>query len=248
VKAIRKAILLAAGRGTRLGDLTGRTPKPLLEVGGAPILAHILEALAQAGIEQAIVVAGYLAVQIEEFCARFADSHLLAITTVRQTTLNGTGGAILRAAPLIGAGERFVFGWGDVLMDREYYQRFMNEAQRGDYDLLLTINYLDDPYRGAAVYANDQMRVRRIVEKPAPGTSTTNWNNAGLFASTTRLFDYVARLGPSPRGELELTAAIAAMVEDGAQVRAVELRGFWSDVGTREDLAAARAQFRPRSS
>ncbi len=243
--AIRNAILLAAGRGKRLGDLTAHTPKPMLEIAGAPIIAHILEGLAQAGIKQAIVVTGYLGEQIEEFCRRF-QSKGFAIATVRQPTLNGTGGAMLAAIPLIGANPRFVFGWGDVLMDHEFYQRFMMQANASDYDLLLSVNRVRDPCAGAAVYVDAEMRVERIVEKPPPGTSATNWNNAGLFASTTTLLDYVARLKPSPRGELELPAAIAAMIEDGRIVRAAELRGFWSDIGTPEDLERARKLFKPR--
>ncbi len=247
MNVIRKAILLAAGRGVRLGALTANTPKPMLEVAGAPIIAHILDGLAQAGIEHAIVVVGYLGEQIEQFCARFAAGRRdLAITTVRQNPLNGTAGAMLAAMPALGAEPRFLFGWGDVLMDREFYHRFAGEARNSEYDLLLAVNRVRDPYRGAAVYVDREMRVQRFVEKPAPGTSTTNWNNAGLFASTPRLFDYLRRLEVSPRGEVEIPGAIIAMVDDGLQVRVVELRGFWSDVGTPEDVAAARKAFRPR--
>ncbi len=245
--AIRNAILLAAGRGKRLGDLTAHTPKPMLEIAGAPIIAHILEGLAQAGIEHATVVTGYLGEQIEEFCRRFqSKGDHLAITTVRQPTLNGTGGAMIAAIPFIGADPRFVLGWGDVLMDHEFYHRFMMQANASDYDLLLSVNRVSDPCAGAAVYVDAEMRVERIVEKPPRGTSATNWNNAGLFASTRTLLDYVARLKPSPRGELELPAAIAAMIEDGRIVRAAELRGFWSDIGTPEDLERARKLFKPR--
>ena len=96
------------------------------------------------------------------------------------------------------------------------------------------------------MYVDAAMRVERIVEKPAPGTREDQWNNAGLFATSQMLFDYVARLEPSPRGELELRAAIAAMIDDGRVVRAVEMRGFWSDIGTPEDLEKARAWFKPK--
>ncbi len=244
---IRKAILLAAGRGQRLGDLTAHTPKPMLDIAGASIIAHILDGLAQAGIRQALVVTGYLAEPLEEFCARFArERGQLQITTVRQPALDGTGGAMRAAIPFIGGDRRFVFGWGDILMDREFYGRFLKRARNFDYDLLLAVNYTSDPCRGAAVYVDSDLRVERIVEKPAPGTSTTHWNNAGLFAATNAFLDYVRRLEPSPRGELELPAAIAAMLADGRAVRAVELRGFWSDIGTPEDLEQARKSYPPR--
>ena len=237
---------MAAGRGTRLGELTAHTPKPMLTVAGAPILAHILAGLKHAGVEQTIVVAGYLAEQIEEFCARRAGvGGRMKIATVRQRELNGTAGAMLAAMPLLAGEQRFLLGWGDILMDRASYARFMEQARSAEYDLMLAVNRTADPYRGGAVYLDAGMRVERIVEKPPRGTSTTNWNNAGLFASTPRLFDYVRRLVPSPRGELELPEAVAAMIRDGLVVLAVDIRGFWSDIGEPDDLERAREQFKP---
>jgi dTDP-glucose pyrophosphorylase len=76
--------------------------------------------------------------------------------------------------------------------------------------------------------------------------SSTNWNNSGLFASTPRLFDYLQRLVPSKRRELELPEAISAMIREELMVRAVDIRGFWSDIGTPEDLEDARRWFKPQ--
>jgi dTDP-glucose pyrophosphorylase len=141
---------------------------------------------------------------------------------------------------------RFVFGWGDILMDRANYPRFMRRARKDDYDLMLTMNRVKDPFRGGAVYVTPQMMVERLEEKPAPGTSTTRWNNAGLFATGQIIFEYISRLKASERGELEVPGAISQMIADGRVVRAVDMRGFWSDVGTPEDLEAARARFKPK--
>ncbi len=245
-RTIAKAVLLAAGRGTRLGKLTESTPKPLLEVAGAPLISHIVTALADAGIHEIAIVTGYLAEQLAAWCEWFNRAHPeTRLIPIRQRELNGTAGAMLAAREFLADEDTFVFGWGDVLMDRHNYSRFVAHARSEPYDLLLAVNRTRDPWRGAAVYVDDRMRVVRIVEKPPPGTSTTNWNNAGLFAATRRLFDYVERLTPSARGELELPQAIAAMGTDGLDVRAIDVRGFWSDVGTPEDLEAARKRFRP---
>jgi dTDP-glucose pyrophosphorylase len=103
-----------------------------------------------------------------------------------------------------------------------------------------------DPFRGAAVYVTKTMQVERLDEKPEEGTAKTEWNNAGLFATGQIIFDYLARLSLSSRGELELPGAISQMIADGRVVRAVEMRGFWSDVGTPQDLEAARAWFKPK--
>ncbi|HVN64068.1 MAG TPA: sugar phosphate nucleotidyltransferase, partial [Candidatus Binataceae bacterium] len=99
---------------------------------------------------------------------------------------------------------------------------------------------------GAAVYLTADMRVERIEEKPPPGTANTLWNNAGLFATGPIIFEYLERLELSPRGELELPGAIAQMIADGRIVRAIDLRGLWSDIGTPADLDSARSRFHPR--
>ncbi len=242
--AIRRAVLFAAGRGTRLGALTAHMPKPLLDVAGAPLIAHIVGGLIEGGLHEFIIVEGYLGEQIARWCTEFARANAgMTIQGVRQRHLDGTAGAMLAARDLLAGEQHFIFGWGDILMDPGNYPRFLGAARSADYDLLLALNRVDDPWRGAAVYVTPEMRVERLVEKPERGTSATNWNNAGLFAATPLLFDYIARLEPSSRRELELPQAIAAMIADERVVRAVEMRGFWSDVGTPEDLEAARAHF-----
>jgi NDP-sugar pyrophosphorylase family protein len=246
---INTAVLLAAGRGKRLGALTADTPKPLLDIAGAPLISHIVDVLAGEGarLTNFIVVTGYLSEQIEQWAKIYQrENPRIKITTIRQPELNGTGGAMLAAKTYLAGRPRFVFGWGDILMDRANYPRFVHHARDDDYDLLLAMNRVKDPFRGAAVYVDAHMRVERLDEKPAPGTATTQWNNAGLFATGQIIFDYLARLTPSARGELELPAAITQMIADGRIVRAVDMRGFWSDVGTPEDLDAARARFKPK--
>jgi NDP-sugar pyrophosphorylase family protein len=244
---IRKAVLLAAGRGKRLGEITAKTPKPMLAIAGAPLIQHVVHVLAEAGIAEFAIVVGYLAEQVELWCRNYsaANSHL-KVTPIRQAELNGTGGAMLAAEPFLKGEERFIFGWGDILMDRTNYPRFVEHARRDEYDLMLAANRVKDPFRGAAVYLDSEMRVERLDEKPAEGMAQTEWNNAGLFASGPILFDYIRRLELSPRGEYELPGAISRMIAEGRHVRAVDMRGFWSDIGTPKDLDAARALFRPR--
>ncbi|MHB8381234.1 MAG: nucleotidyltransferase family protein [Candidatus Binataceae bacterium] len=241
------AVLLAAGRGTRLGALTADTPKPLLEVAGVPLIEHIVRALAEAGVRRFIIVTGYLGAQVEAWCAGFATENSgIEIAPFAQGELNGTAGAILAARPKLADQRSFIFGWGDVLMDRANYSRFVARAAENDFDLLLAANRMKDPWRGAAVYLSADLHVERLVEKPAQGESETEWNNAGLFAAKPMIFDYVTRLSRSPRGEFELPEAIAAMINDGREVRAIDMRGFWSDVGTPADLEIARKRFRPK--
>jgi UDP-N-acetylglucosamine diphosphorylase / glucose-1-phosphate thymidylyltransferase / UDP-N-acetylgalactosamine diphosphorylase / glucosamine-1-phosphate N-acetyltransferase / galactosamine-1-phosphate N-acetyltransferase len=244
---IMTAVLLAAGRGKRLGDLTADTPKPMLDIAGSPLISHIVDAFVGAGLANFIVVTGYLANQIEQWAKTYSRGNPgIKITTVRQPELNGTGGAMLAAKEYLAGEARFVFGWGDILMDRANYPRFIHHARTDEYDLLLAVNRVKDPFQGAAVYVDKHMRVERLDEKPEQGTAKTEWNNAGLFASGPMIFDYLSKLEASPRGEFELPSAIVKMIADGRVVRAFDQRGFWSDVGTPEDVEIARARFKPK--
>lgn len=237
------AVVLAAGRGTRMGPLTAATPKPLLQLQGRPILGHILDGLGAAGVTDAVVVTGYLGEQIEaHFGARTATG--LGLTYRRQSVPEGTARALTLVRDLVSA-EPFVLSWGDVLVEPRTYRAVIERFRIAPVDLLLTVNPTDDPWRGAAVYVDDDWRVTRLIEKPPRGTSTTQWNNAGLFVVGPALFSYLDRLAPSPRGEYELPQAIAAMIADGRDVRAVAVDGFWSDLGTPEDLAAAERTYAP---
>ena len=125
---------------------------------------------------------------------------------------------------------------------RANYPALLDTFARRGPDGLISVNWVEDPCNGAAVYVDDDHRIQRIVEKPAPGTATTHWNNAGIAVFRPMVFEYAATIGPSPRGEYEIPDAVTAMLEDGLALYAFPLQGFWSDVGTPEDLQrAARA-------
>src|SRR5580704_9330161 len=87
---ITRAVILAAGRGTRMRELTNEVPKPMVEVQGRPILQHILEGLASAGLEQALIVVGYRKEAIQDY---FGDGHPvgLQVQYIEQVTQDGTG-------------------------------------------------------------------------------------------------------------------------------------------------------------
>ncbi len=238
-KPVRDAVILAAGRGTRMKGLTEDMPKPMLPVAGRPLLEHIVGALRHAGIERFVFVTGYHAEKIED---HFGDGSKLGVHVSyrRQEVRDGTARALLLGRE--GVGDRpFLLAWGDILTERSNYPRLLSRFGELGADGMLSVNWVDDPYRGAAVYVDDAMRIEKIVEKPPPKTATTHWNNAGIGVFGPEMFGYAADVKPSSRGEYEIPDAISAMIADRRAIYAFALEGFWSDVGTPEDLERAEA-------
>jgi len=230
-----KAVILAAGKGTRMRHLTENQPKPMVDVGKQSILQSILLAIRDAGIREFVVVTGYFANLIED---HFGDGsgYDMKIDYVRQETQDGTGSALHLAREAVG-GEEFFMSFGDIMTSLENYPKMIHGWGDAPGDMALSLKWVEDPSRGAAVYVDDSGRVQKIIEKPPPGTSTSHWNNAGLFVFAPVIFDYTANLTKSARGEYELTEAIGRMVGDGLVVRGIELSGVWGDMGTPEDVA-----------
>jgi NDP-sugar pyrophosphorylase family protein len=239
-----KAIILAAGRGTRLGALTEHTPKPMLEVAGQPMLAHIVGAIAQSGITEFVFVTRYRADVIEAY---FGDGAPWGwqITHIRQPEGYGTGVAVMAAQAAVG-GEEVLIAFGDILVPPSTYRGVLDTYRTGCAAALALI-WVDDPWAGAAVLQDeDTRRITGIIEKPPKGTVPSHWNNAGVFACAPVLFDYLARLQPSVRGEYELPQALDMMVREGQTLKGYRMQDeYWQDIGTPEDLLAASALLRP---
>src|SRR5437899_166587 len=91
--------------------------------------------------------------------------------------------------------------------------------------------------RGKPVFQNERMELVDLREKSKPGEPTSPWYNAGIYAFRSSIFEFTAKLKPSPRGEYELTDAIRALAQSGKKVKALELSGEWADVRDPETLA-----------
>jgi len=232
-------VILAAGRGTRMQSMTAGRPKPLIEVGGKALVEHILDRLCQAGARSFLVVTGYRATMIEDRLAKYPAE----IAFRRQAMPDGTARAARLAREFAG-NDPFLLTFGDILADPDDY-RAMAAVLESDPTAaaVLAVQYAADPWRGAAVYENGG-RVTAIVEKPPPGSSTTNWNSAGIYVFRPEVFDELERVPRSPRGEYELTSAIAQLIAGVARVLMHPVRGPWLDVGRPEDVAAAERMVR----
>jgi len=230
---IEKAVILAAGRGTRMRELTAERPNPMIEVRGKPVLQHIVEGLRDAGICKFLIVVGYKADAVRNFLGDGA-SYDVEIQFATQVVQDGTGRVVDLARDFAGDFP-FVLSYGDILIDPANYKRVVNLP--GAAEAMITVTRGEDVSKGGAVSLNEQMELIDIREKSRPGQTTSPWYNAGLYAFRPSIFEFIAKLQPSPRGEYELTDAIRALAQSGKKIKAFELTGEWADVRDPEVLA-----------
>jgi dTDP-glucose pyrophosphorylase len=226
---IEHAVILAAGRGTRMGTITRTIPKPMVPIQGRPMLEHILERLTAAGVARFLIVVGH---QREVIESHFRGTKF-QIDFCVQAPVNGTGSAALLARPYV-ADAPFLLTFGDILCHPQEYLHAVEKLDE-ETEAVLAVKAVADPWQGAAVYSENGI-ITRIIEKPPKGTSTTPWNSAGFYCFRPRIFEYLAELKPSIRNEYELTSAFDEMLADGLRLKISPIEGEWLDVGRPEDL------------
>jgi dTDP-glucose pyrophosphorylase len=242
-----KAVILAAGKGTRMRELTNEIPKPMLKVHGKPILQHILEGLRDNGIKELCIVTGFMAQTIEDY---FKDGSAFGVkvTYVRQVVQDGTGKAPELAKAFAGSSP-FLLTYGDILVKPETYRDMVQRFGEGSFAGLVTVTAGEDVQKGGLNLFDDQFCLTRVLEKPSAAQVAEAqekgwirkgepfWYNAGIYIFAPVLFEHTARLQKSPRGEYELTDAINSLTASGQRIAGLQIKGRWVDVRDPEVLA-----------
>jgi dTDP-glucose pyrophosphorylase len=237
MSTVTKAVLLAAGKGTRMRELTNDLPKPMIPVRGQPILRHIVDGLKAAGVTHFQIIVGYRADVVRDY---FGDGSKFGITVeyTTQVVQDGTGRVVELARDFAGA-DPFVLSYGDILIDPANYRRLV--TLDGAEALVSVKHNPGEIAKGGAVFVNERFEMTDLREKPKPGEPTSPWYNAGVYTFRPSIFDFTAKLEKSPRGEYELTDAIRDLAQSGKKVQVLELSGDWADVRDPEVLAQLNA-------
>src|SRR5436190_8721006 len=242
-----KAVILAAGKGTRMRNLTNEMPKPMLRIQGRPILEHILEGILAAGIREIFIVTGFRAEVVEDY---FGDGSKwnARIGYGRQVVQEGTGKAPELAKAFVGDSP-FLLTYGDILVKPETYAQMIARFDNGAVSGVITVTPGQDVTKGGLNFFDEEFCLKRLVEKPSaeqleqlrqegwfkPGDAV--WYNAGIYIFKPVLFEFTAKLQKSPRGEYELTDAVNGLLAARHKLAGLEIQGRWVDVRDPEVLA-----------
>lgn len=227
-----KAIIPAAGLGTRLRPLTYTRPKPVLRVAGLPIIGHAVRTLQAAGItEVGVVVSDITRVEIQHALQGLSG---VEITLINQHEQLGLGHAVLTAREWVGEDDFCVY-LGDNLFEHGAAP-FVEAFRRERPSALIALVEVPDP-TAFGVAQLEGTRITRLVEKPKDPPS--NLAVAGLYCFTPEIFAMLDGMPPSARGEYEITDGIQRLIDAGLTVQGEPVRGWWKDTGRPEDLLDA---------
>ncbi|MFH0836787.1 MAG: sugar phosphate nucleotidyltransferase [Candidatus Aenigmatarchaeota archaeon] len=217
-----KAVILAAGKGTRMRPLTNTVPKPLLKISGKPILEHNLDAV-HGFVNEIIIVIGYLGEQIKNYFGN--DFKGIPIKYIEQKEQLGTGHAIICAEPFLD--DKFMIIVGDDFFAKNVIEK------ASKHNLCVVASRVTDPERFGVFELDDDNKLISLEEKPA--TPKTNYVNTGLWVMNKQIIELMKKQNLSKRGEFELTDALKEMMKTN-KIHCETIENGWIAIGYPDDL------------
>lgn len=248
-----KVLILAGGYGSRLSEETDLKPKPMVDIGGKPILWHIMKIYSQYGFNEFIILCGYKGYVIKEYFANYFIHHADVTfdlgknqmqvhnnpsepwtVTLLDTGLDTmTGGRVLRAKPYLRADEPFMLTYGDGVSDINILELVSFHKSHGKQ---VTMTSSQPEGRFGALDLENGGKVSKFVEKPKGDNS---WINAGFFVCEYSVFNYIKN-GDRTIWEREPLE----MVAQNGELYAFKHEGFWQPMDTLRDKMSLDGQLK----
>jgi glucose-1-phosphate thymidylyltransferase len=230
-----KGVLLCGGRGTRLRPITHTGPKQLIPIANKPVIQYAIEDFRQAGITEIGIVLGNLGrTAVQKFLGD-GSGFGVDITYIVQGNPLGIAHAIGCCRDFVGDDD-FVVYLGDNML-KQNLNGLVESYERGDYSGGIALQKVDNPERFGVATLDDKGDVVKIREKPDDPSSNTVI--IGVYVFSPVVFDYIEELEPSARGELEVTDAFQALIDDSHRIDSQRVSGWWKDTGKPEDIIEA---------
>lgn len=224
-----KAVILAAGQGTRMGPLTRIRPKVMLPIANMPLISHVILSARDAGIMEFVLVVGFGHEIIRQY---FGDGSSMNVNIeyAYQKDQHGTADAVRSAKGFVK--DRFLMLNGDIIVSSAHIRNMVKQSK----DVVITARYVDNPSEFGVLEIQDD-RVLRIIEKPE--RPPTNLVNAGIYIFPMVIFDAINKTMLSSRNEYEITESIQLLIDKGMDVGFLILSENWLDIGRPWDLLDA---------
>jgi glucose-1-phosphate thymidylyltransferase len=225
-----KAVVLAAGKGTRLRPLTEDKPKGMVEVDDKPILTHCLDELVELGASEFIIVVGYLK---EKIIQHYGDEYNgIPITYTHQREQNGLAHALLTVEEHVD--DDFMLILGDNIFQANLEDVVKRQREdRADAAFLVEEVPWEDASRYGVCDTNKYGEIVDVIEKPDDPPS--NLVMTGFYTFSPAIFHACHLVQPSSRGEYEISEAIDILIKSGRTIDAVRVKGWRMDIGYPDD-------------
>jgi len=225
-----KAVVLAAGEGTRLRPLTEDRPKGMVEVAGKPILTHCLEQLVELGADEFVIVVGYLK---ERIISHYGDEFQgVPVTYAHQREQLGLAHALLTVEEYID--DDFMLMLGDNVFRANLGDVVRRQREdRADAAFLVEEVPYEEAGRYGVCVTNNYGEITDVIEKPDEPPS--NLVMTGFYTFSPAIFPACELVQPSNRGEYEISEAIDLLIQSGRTIDALPLDGWRMDIGYPED-------------
>lgn len=230
-----KGLILSGGRGTRLRPITHTGPKQLVPVANKPVLQYAIEDLREAGVTEIGIVLGNLGRdEIQDYFGDGSDFGV-EITYIVQGNPLGLAHAAGCARDFVGD-DSFVMYLGDNMLKQGIHELLEGFEENG-HAAGIALQRVKHPEQFGVPELNEDGEVIRLVEKPDKPPSDLAL--IGVYVFSTTIFNVIDRLEPSWRGELEITDAIQALIDEGHSIDSHVVEGWWKDTGKPEDILEA---------
>jgi len=224
---IKKVVIAAAGRGTRMLHLTNNKPKQIIKVQEKPFLGYLLDNIFKAGYKEVIIVVGYKGEKIKEYVN---EERKEKIKVINQYEVLGDKeyGTLCPLKCVKDINENFLMVCGDNLYSPKDLKAFNVDD---NYNYIGGFEHSHPEKYGVLVSSNGFLK--NIVEKPKKDLG--NLINTGLYKFTPEIFSKIPKVKVSPRGEYELTDAISLLAEE-KKVKIKKIEDYWLDFGNPADI------------
>jgi mannose-1-phosphate guanylyltransferase len=223
-----KAMLLAAGLGTRLRPLTYELPKPMVPILGRPVMEHILRLMARHGFDDVIANLHYFPDLIRN---RFGDgsSYGMRLVYSHEPELMGTAGGVRNVRDHFG-GETFLVISGDALTDIDLTALWKTHKEKGGI-ATLALKRVDDPSQLGVVIVGDDGRIQGFQEKPDPAEALSDLGNCGIYVFEPEIFDYFPE-----RAFVDWAMDVfPRLLEEDVSFFGHHFPEYWNDVGSLDE-------------